>query len=193
MVSQITLIQKKELEEVIKKSLELFAIEIKYSKHYTEETLRYLVITQISKLKIYGQIPNRTSNGAQISCEYKYGRTKSSASKNWQPDIISAKWDKEGNMVDPIFAIELKAVSSDKDFRKCRDYIHKKIGKHTFQIAICIDIGSEWRMADNYYKKLKTTRSKGRILWCTLGKKNDGTTTIICNWFCKCKLSVIID
>lgn len=184
MILPITINRKKDLEEAIKKSLELFAIELKYSKHYTEETLRYIVISQISKLKLYGQIPNRTSSGAQISCEYKYGRTKSSVSKNWQPDIISAIWDKEGNIIDPIFAIELKTNSSDKDFKKCRDYIHKKIGTHSFQIAICIDLGSEWRMADNYYKKLKTTRSKGRILWCTLSEKIDGSTKIICRWYC---------
>ena len=56
----ITINRKKELEEAIKKSLELFAVEIKFSKHFTEETLRYIVISQISKLKIYGQIRNRT-------------------------------------------------------------------------------------------------------------------------------------
>jgi hypothetical protein len=184
MTFPISVNRKKELEEAIKKSLELFAIEIKYSKHYTEETLRYLVITQISKLKTYGQIPNRTLSGAQISCQYKYGRTTSPESKNWQPDIISAVWDKEGNLIDPIFAIELKVRSSDKDFEKCRNYIHRKRGTDSFQIAICIDIGSEWRMSIDYFKKLKTTRSKGRLLWCTLSEKIDRSPKIICRWYC---------
>jgi hypothetical protein len=175
--------RKKELEDAIKTSLQLFALEMHNSYHYSEETLRYLVVTQISSLKEYGTIPNRFKTKPQLSCQYTYKKSKSKASKEWKPDIISAIWNKDGVIVDPILAVEIKINSSDTDFEKCIHYVNDKIGQHSFQIAIMINIKAEWRFDLEYYKKKFKTRNEGKVYWCTLDETIDGKPKIVGKWF----------
>jgi hypothetical protein len=175
--------KKLELEGVVKKSLKLFSIEMQNSHHYTEETLRYIVMSQMSALREYGAIPNRYKTKPQLSCQYTYKKSKSKISEEWKPDIISAIWDKNGLIIDPILAIELKINHSDSDFEKCYHYVNDKIGFHSFKIAIMININAEWRFELDYYKKKTKGRSEGKIFWCTLDKTIDGRPKIVGKWF----------
>ncbi len=175
--------RKQELEAIVKKSLKLFSIEMQNSHHYTEETLRYIVVSQISALKEYGSIPNRSKTKPQLSCQYTYKKSKGKTSEEWKPDIISAIWDKDGNIDDPILAIELKINAKDSDFDKCNHYVNERIGLHQFKLAIMINIESEWRFGFDPYKKKIKSRSEGKIFWCTLDRTLDGRPKIVGKWF----------
>jgi hypothetical protein len=179
----MTIIKKKEIEVAIKSALEQFALEIDVSHYYTEETLRYLVVTQLSKLKEYGTLPNRFKTKPQLSCQYTYKQTRSEESKEWKPDIISAIWNKDGEIVDPILAVELKINNSDRDFVKCMHYVNERIGEHSFKLAIMINILSEFRFDQDLYKKKFKSRSEGKVYWCTLGRTNTGKPRIVGKWF----------
>lgn len=175
--------RKLELEGVVKKSLKLFSIEMQNSHHYTEETLRYIVMSQMSALKEYGTIPNRYKTKPQLSCQYTYKKSKSKISEEWKPDIISAIWDKDGIIIDPILAIELKINHSDSDFEKSYHYVNERVGSHKFKLAIMINIESEWRFSLDFYKKKLKSRSEGKIYWCTLDYTNEGKVKIVGKWF----------
>lgn len=180
---RITIQKKIELEIAIKEALIQFSKEMDVSYHYTEETLRYIVVTQISKLKHYGTIPNNSKTKPQLSCQFAYKKTKSKESSDWKPDIISAIWSEDRKITIPILAVELKKDHADSDFVKCMHYVNEKSGQHSFKLAIMINILSEFRFDQEFYKKQIKSRSEGKLFWCTLGKTNTGKARVVGKWF----------
>lgn len=179
----ISIKRKREIQKTIFSALALFSEEKKVSKHFTEETLRYIVIMELSKLKEYGSIPNKFKTKPQLSCQFVYKKKKSAETDEWRPDIISAKFDKSGELIDPILAIELKINSSDKDFEKCQHYINEKVGNHVFKLAVMITVGAEWRWTLPFYKSKMKSINNGFILWCSLEESLNGKPKYVGKWF----------
>lgn len=179
----ISIKRKKEIKTAIFRALASFSKEIKVSKHYTEETLRYIVIMELSKLKEYGSIPNKFKTKPQLSCQFVYKKKKSSESDEWRPDIISATFDKNGELIDPIFPVELKINSSDKDFEKCQHYVNEKVGNNVFKLLIMITVGSAWRIMLPMYKSKIKSINNGLILWCSLEEDLNGKPKYVGKWF----------
>ncbi len=180
----ITVNQKKQIEEAIANALRAFEVEYKNVFHRSEESLRYLVATEISKLGVFGTLPNTSRKTPQLLFQYSYQKFKT-RDLVWKPDIISAKFNNNGDMVKPYFAIELKVNSSDKDFPKCQNYVSQKFGIYAFDLSILININSLKKFELPKYQKIEKNIKTGSILWCSLdiSRKKGSQGSINTRWY----------
>lgn len=132
--------QKKITEKIIKNSLKLAIQEISISGElFSEESLRYIVLNEISKEKIFGTFPNEHSSKNRLVLEFPYLKNKKTAGI-FRPDIASIKIDDDGVVqnCNPI-VIELKITHwATKDIVKCREYINPNKGRIFFNLAVVV-------------------------------------------------------
>lgn len=165
------------LENAITKSLFTANKELCILKQqYKEENLRYVVMTEISKVNCFGVFPNIDEKSDRKLCfqtEYNSGE--------YKPDIVSLLFTKLGivKKLNPL-VIELKKRASikelDIDLGKAHHYL-KEVGDMKFGIAVIITIGipeekkkiskekeriSEEKKMENYIWELKKILQKHR-------------------------------
>jgi hypothetical protein len=133
--------QKLKLEIVIRSALERAILEINNSGVlFSEESLRYIVVDEISKANFWGNFPNN-SEDKKLVFEYAYPKFQREGKKGtYRPDIVSLKIDANGNVSEEnLLAIELKISSwATKDIVKCREYLNPKKGKKYFQLSAVV-------------------------------------------------------
>jgi hypothetical protein len=86
--------KKKKLEKAIKSALYIAQKEkLILNQDFAEENLRYIVMTEISKVKCFGQFPNIKASTNRICFEkcYKYLGSTEDEDRNFYPDIVSLK------------------------------------------------------------------------------------------------------
>jgi hypothetical protein len=181
------------LETLLKKAVgRAVAEKIRVGDYFTEESLRYLVMLELTQQRDpkFPTFPNKKS-GPVIMFQYPYDRTantnkskmqrlkKKSDNNSYRPDIVCAKMTPKGTITQYYFAIELKHNSNESDIQKCKEYVDSTTGASNFPIAIVIDLGSFWRWEDKFYKNVKSTKSKGNILWIT----TDDQGEVKSRWF----------
>ena len=100
-----TVATKKKLESALKKALKQALIEMESvgSKIFSEESLRYLVMSEISKTEFWGTFPNQLNSENKLLFEQEYYRDKD-RKKTFKPDIVSINEHKHEHLL----AIELK-------------------------------------------------------------------------------------
>ncbi len=127
---------KSNLETIVLNSLKLATVEMEFSgENFTEESLRYIVMKEISENGYYGTFPNRFDNKRQIQFEYNYFKGKKNPNEKFMPDIVSLEGNKR------LLVIELKInrtrSSLMKDLIKCIEYLNENAGE-MFDIAAMI-------------------------------------------------------
>jgi hypothetical protein len=126
------LAKKKKLESAIKNSLKLALIEMEIvGARFSEESLRYIVMNELSKKKIWGTFPNNSYNEEQLLFEQKYRKFKNKKG-DFKPDIVSIKKDNH------LLAVELKITNDEKDIDKCKEYISEVKGHVSFELAAAV-------------------------------------------------------
>ena len=116
-------------------------------QHYAEENLRYVVMSEISKVKCFGVFPNN-SNSKNYLCfekKYQYIGFSDIDNRKFIPDIVSLDSDKINAEEDPIhnLVIELKSKSVVKTIKdpKQRQVIKKEVLKEQIkQMESCIEM-----------------------------------------------------
>ena len=115
-MKHVSISKKKKLESALKRSLNLALVEMKsVKKGFSEESLRYIVMSEISKKEIWGAFPNPIESENKLLFEQEYNILKIKK-KTFKPDIISK------NENEHLLAIELKIKNDIIDVRKCKKY-----------------------------------------------------------------------
>ena len=127
---------KSNLETIVLNSLKKASDEMEFSgENFTEESLRYIVMKEISENGYYGTFPNRMDNKRQIQFEYNYFKGKKNPKEKFMPDIVSLERNER------LLVIELKINrtrgSLIKDLKKCIEYLHENKGE-MFDMAAMI-------------------------------------------------------
>jgi hypothetical protein len=132
--------QKKLLEKIIKNSLKNAIDEIAIcGELFSEESLRYLVMNELSKEKIFGTFPNDNNSSCKLVFEFAYSKNKRK-SGTYRPDIASLKIGEAGKVenINPL-VIELKITDwATYDIDKCREYVNPNKGKLFFNLAAVV-------------------------------------------------------
>lgn len=124
--------KKKALESAVKNALKLALIEMNVvGNRFTEESLRYIVMNEVSKKKIWGTFPNHYSNNEHLLFEQKYKKFKNK-NGHFKPDIVSIKNEEY------LLAIELKITNDESDIDKCKEYINNERGHVIFDLAAAV-------------------------------------------------------
>ena len=129
--------KKKILEIAIKDSLKKAIEEIHITNpDFTEEALRYIVMSELSNYSIFGTFPN-TNSKTKLVFEKTYNRLKRKKTSTFRPDISSI------NENTNLLAIELKIAKPSisnhlYDINKCKEYINLDKGKCSFELAASI-------------------------------------------------------
>ena len=162
-----TLATKKKLESALKKALQQTLIEMESigREGFSEEALRYLVMTEISKTKFWGTFPNQPTSENKLLFEKEYNRLKVRR-KTLKPDIVSI------NEHEHLLAIELKIKSDISDVDKCKEYIDPKKGRACFKMAACVyaihkdltQIAHHVEPKIKHANKIGVNRENGRLL-----------------------------
>lgn len=137
-MKEVNDISKKEiLEKAIKGSLEKAIKEIHITEpDFSEEALRYIVMSELSKYSTFGTFPN-TNSKTKLVFQKTYNRLKRKKNSTFRPDISSI------NENTYLLAIELKIAkpSNSKglyDITKCIEYINLDKGKCSYELAASI-------------------------------------------------------
>jgi hypothetical protein len=129
--------KKKILEKAIKSSLEKAIEEIHITNpDFSEEALRYIVMSELSNYSIFGTFPN-TNSKTKLVFQKKYNRLKRKKTSTFYPDISSI------NENTNFLAIELKIAKPSisnhlYDITKCKEYINFDKGKCSYELAASI-------------------------------------------------------
>ena len=129
--------KKKILEIAIKDSLKKAIEEIHITNpDFSEEALRYIVMSELSNYSIFGTFPN-TNSKTKLVFEKTYNRLKRKKTSTFRPDISSI------NENTNLLAIELKIAKPSisnhlYDINKCKEYINLDKGKCSFELAASI-------------------------------------------------------
>ena len=158
---------KQKLEIALKNSLEQALIEMESvgKAGFSEEALRYLVMSEISKQKYWGSFPNELKNENKLLFEQEYQRLKFKR-KTLKPDIVSIN-DREH-----LLAVELKIKSDISDVNKCKEYIDQTKGRSCFKLAACVyaihkditQIAYHVETRIKHANKIGINRKNGRLL-----------------------------
>jgi hypothetical protein len=162
-----TVATKKKLETALKKALKQALIEMESvgSKSFSEESLRYLVMSEISKTEFWGTFPNQLNSENKLLFEQEYKRHKD-RKETFKPDIVSI------NKHEHLLAIELKIKNDIKDVDKCKEYIDPKKGSTCFKLAAAVYAihKDDYQFAKHVEPKIKNaikkriSRENGRLL-----------------------------
>lgn len=162
-----TVATKKKLESALKKALKQALIEMESvgSKRFSEESLRYIVMSEISKTEFWGTFPNQLNSENKLLFEQEYIRFKD-RKETFKPDIVSI------NEHEHLLAIELKIKSGISDMDKCKEYIDPKKGGACFKLAAAVyaihkDLSQIARHIEPKIKsaiKRRISRENGRLL-----------------------------
>lgn len=101
-------------------------------KDFTEEALRYIVMSELSKKKHWGSFPNSLNSKSKLVFECTYVKNANN-NKKYKPDIASFKVN--GNKKEFSLAVELKITNDTGDIQKCKEYINEKKGEISFKLA----------------------------------------------------------
>jgi hypothetical protein len=165
-----TVATKKKLETALKKALKQALIEMESvgSKSFSEESLRYLVMSEISKTEFWGTFPNQLNSENKLLFEQEYYRDKRDKDRKetFKPDIVSI------NKHEHLLAIELKITNDIKDVDKCKEYIDPKKGSACFKLAAAVyaihkDLYQVAKYVEPKIKsaiKRRISRENGRLL-----------------------------
>jgi hypothetical protein len=157
---------KKMLENALKKALQQALIEMEsVGDGFSEESLRYIVMSEISRLKIWGTFPNKPNCENKLLFEQEYNKLKF-RKKTLKPDIVS-KNNNEHHL-----AIELKIKSDVSDINKCKEYINEKKGRANFKLAASVyaipkkltQIAYHIESKIKHANKIGISRKNGRLL-----------------------------
>jgi hypothetical protein len=158
---------KKKLESALKKALKQALIEMESVGFdcFSEESLRYLVMSEISKTELWGTFPNKLNSKNKLLFEHEYNKLKVRR-KTLKPDIVSI------NEHEHLLAIELKIKSGISDVDKCKEYIDPKTGRACFKLAAAVyaihkDLPQIARHVEPRIKsaiKRRISRENGRLL-----------------------------
>jgi len=86
--------KKKKLKKAIKNAIDIAQKEkLNLNQDFAEENLRYIVMTEISKVKCFGEFPNIKTRNNRICFEkhYKYFGASEDEDRTFYPDIVSLK------------------------------------------------------------------------------------------------------
>lgn len=137
--------ERKALESAVIKSLEIAYMEREVTKsEFKEESLRYIVLSQISQKQLFGKFPNK-QKGKILVMQHTYERQKKKNAGVYYPDIASLKLTPSGNISKSMhpLAIELKIHERIKeDINKSRDYLNKR-GKQRFRLCAVVSAGKK--------------------------------------------------
>ncbi len=162
----VSLSSKKKLESALKKALQLALIEMEsVGDCFSEEALRYLVMSEISKKKIWGTFPNKLNSKKKLLFEQEYNKLKY-RKKTFKPDIVSQ--DEHEHLL----VIELKIKSDISDVDKCKEYLNEKKGDACFNLAAAVyatpknvtQIAHLVQYKINHAKKIGINIKNGRLL-----------------------------
>jgi hypothetical protein len=157
---------KKILEKAIKHSLEKAIEEIHVANpDFSEEALRYIVMSELSNFSIFGTFPN-TNSKTKLVFEKKYNRLKRKKTSTYRPDISSI--NENANLL----AIELKIAKPSSsnhlyDITKCKEYIDLNKGKCSYELAASIYAPPHYENWHDYLHQsldftLKSAKSQGK-------------------------------
>lgn len=131
-MKKISLSKKKKLESALKRSLKLALVEMKsVNKGFSEESLRYIVMSELSKKEIWGSFPNPIENETKLLFQQEYNILKFKK-RIFKPDIISKNEEQH------LLAIELKIKNDITDVDKCKEYISESKGWVSFDLAASV-------------------------------------------------------
>lgn len=163
----VTVAIKRKLETALKNSLQQALIEMESVGKigFSEEALRYLVMSEISKQEYWGTFPNEPKTENKLLFEQEYHRLKIKR-KTLKPDIVSI------NENEHLLAIELKIKSDISDVEKCKEYIDQTKGRACFKLAACVyaihkDLTQiAWHVETKikHANKIGINRKNGRLL-----------------------------
>lgn len=182
---------KRRVEDCIKRAVELAIQEKKrVGAFFTEESLRYLVMFELSSKRHYeNDFPTypslKSTSRPVLLFEFPYDRwynvnkrmknklKQKSGNAIYKPDIVCLKLNSKGEITESLYIIELKVKTNKSDIQKCAEYVHPDIGGQSFHFAICIDFKSANRWKEEPGEPPSnsdlichlSTRSKGNILW----------------------------
>ena len=157
-LNDVDIFSKKEiLEKAVTRSLEKAIEEIHISNpDFSEEALRYIVMSELSRHSIFGTFPN-TNSKTKLVFEKKYNRLKRKKSSTFYPDISSIEENTN------LLAIELKiakpSVSNELyDITKCKEYINPDKGKCSYELAASIYAPPHYeKWHDSLHQSLENT------------------------------------
>lgn len=131
-MKQESLSTKKKLESAVKSALKKAILEMEVvGNSYSEESLRYIVMEELSKQKYWGTFPNQSQNSNHLLFEQEYQVLKVRR-RTFKPDIISK------NQNEQLLAVELKIKNNSGDVNKCLEYINEEKGRSHFPLAAAI-------------------------------------------------------
>ena len=171
----VPLSSKKKLESALKKALQLALIEMEsVGNCFSEEALRYIVMSEISKKKIWGTFPNKLNSKKKLLFEQEYNKLKY-RKETFKPDIVSQDEDEH------FLVIELKIKSDISDVDKCKEYLDAKRGNACFKLAAAVyatpknvtQIAHLVQYKINHAKKIGVNIKNGRLLVAYIEWHND--------------------
>ena len=172
--------KKSALERAVSRTLRAAKLERdRTGEFYTEEALRYIALTKISKEGVFGKFPNAKGANPILVMEYNYDRHKRSKKKNQRPDIASiyvdVDVDMDGNKYwqpkkkNPL-VIELKIDTSsgkvNEDIYKVEEYIDETQGDIYFELGAVI-VGTPLY----YDMPVRVNKNDSKILFGYLDEK----------------------
>jgi hypothetical protein len=171
--------RRRKLKIALKKALELAIQEKKITgKNFKEETLRGIVMNELSQQNLWGNFPNSNTSKSVLLYEYKYRRRKTGLKKEYIVDIASISRSMESdytfNENACFLAVELKTSNNlksfNKDIQKCRNYISSTRGFDVFELAAFVSFNPIYvnTLLEIIGKKKKADGRNGRLLLATV-------------------------
>lgn len=164
--------KRKKLNIALQNALKLAIIEKEIiGKNFKEETLRGIVMNELSRQNVWGSFPNSNTNNLILLYEYKYLRRKTGLKKEFIIDIASIS---NSNESDCFLAVELKISNNfnsfRKDIQKCKNYLSSSRGFDVFELAAFVSFNPVYigYIEEMIGKKAKVDGRNGRLLLATL-------------------------
>jgi hypothetical protein len=160
-------------EQVLKKNKVKFKIK--------EESLRYLIVNELSKIKIFGDFPAKNPEKF-ILIQHTYNSLKRGKSYQY-PDIATLGKNTKGDY-NYYLAVEIKNNKKNdnyKDLNKCFGYVSEEKGSEMYQLALCVNFTGKSLVKETY----KSNKSKGNVLFTTVENYGDSSQQKIVHIWCK--------
>jgi hypothetical protein len=146
-----------------------------------EEALRYLIVAELSKIKIFGQFPAKNPEKF-ILIQHTYNTLK--RGKRYQyPDIASLGKSRTGDY-NWFLAVEIKnsrKQNNSADLTKCFGYVSEEKGREKYQLALCVNFNGRSLIREAYI----STRGQGNVLFTTVDNYGDPAKQKIEHIWCK--------
>lgn len=160
-------------EQVLKKNKVKFKIK--------EKSLRYLIVNELSKIKIFGDFPAKKPEKF-ILIQHTYNSLKRGKSYQY-PDIAALGKNKEGDY-NYYLAVEIKNNKKNAnyiDLNKCFGYVSEEKGSEMYQLALCVNFCGKSLVKESY----QSNKSQGNVLFTTVDNYGDVLQQRIVHLWCK--------